>query len=273
MSRPSPTVSIMIDAARAAGRRLVRDFGEVENLQVSRKGPSDFVSAADMKAEKIVREFLEKKRPGYGFLLEEGGVVEGTDKSHRFIIDPLDGTLNFLHSIPHFAVSIGLERDGELRAGVIFDPMRNETYWAETGEGAWIENRRLKVATRRKLSECVVVTGIPQLGVEGFEEFVGEMVTVRNEVAAIRRFGSAALDLAWVAAGRFDGFWERKLSAWDVAAGIVLVREAGGAVIGLGKSEPAAGSLVAGNPSIATKLAERIEGKVPPKSKWLRETD
>lgn len=271
MSRPSPTVSIMIDAARAAGRRLVRDFGEVENLQVSRKGPSDFVSAADKKAEQIIHDFLEKKRPGYGYLMEEGGAVEGTDKTHRFIIDPLDGTLNFLHSIPHFAVSIGLERDGELRAGVIFDPIRNETFWAETGEGAWMENRRLKVASRRKLSDCVVVTGIPQLGVEGFEQFVEEMVIVRNEVTAIRRFGSAALDLAWVASGRFDAFWERRLSPWDVAAGIVLVREAAGVVHGLNKSDPAAGSLVAGNPAVATKLCERLDGKVPPKSKWLRD--
>ncbi len=263
MTRPSPTVSVMIDAARAAGRRLVRDFGEIENLQVSRKGPADFVSAADKKAEQIIHDFLEKKRPGYGFLMEEGGSIEGSDKTHRFIIDPLDGTLNFLHSVPHFAISIALEREGELRAGVVFDPMRNEIFWAETGEGAWIENRRLKVAARRKLSDCVVVTGIPQLGVDGFEQFLDEMVRVRHEVAAIRRFGSAALDLAWVASGRFDAFWERKLSAWDVAAGIVLVREAGGTVLGLGGARPENGHLVAGNPSIATKLAERIEGKVP----------
>ncbi len=263
MTRPSPTVSVMIDAARAAGRRLVRDFGEIENLQVSRKGPADFVSAADKKAEQIIHDFLEKKRPGYGFLMEEGGSIEGSDKTHRFIIDPLDGTLNFLHSVPHFAISIALEREGELRAGVVFDPMRNEIFWAETGEGAWIENRRLKVAARRRLSDCVVVTGIPQLGVDGFEQFLDEMVRVRHEVAAIRRFGSAALDLAWVASGRFDAFWERKLSAWDVAAGIVLVREAGGTVLGLGGARPETGHLVAGNPSIATKLAERIEGKVP----------
>lgn len=267
MSRPSPTLSVMIDAARAAGRRLVRDFGEVENLQVSRKGPADFVSAADRKAEQIIQDFLSKKRPGYGFVMEEGGVIEGSDKTHRFIIDPLDGTLNFLHSVPHFAISIGLEREGELHAGVVFDPMRNEIYWAETGEGAWMENRRLRVAARRKLSESVVVTGIPQLGVEGFETFLEEMVTVRHEVAAIRRFGSAALDLAWVASGRFDAFWERNLSAWDVAAGIVLVREAGGNVLGLGGSDPASGSLVAGNPAIANKLAERIEGKVPTKGR------
>lgn len=255
----------MIDAARAAGRRLIRDFGEVENLQVSRKGPADFVSAADNKAEEIIRERLSKARPGYGFQLEEGGIVEGTDKSHRFIVDPLDGTLNFLHGVPHFAVSIGLEREGVLRAGVVHDPMRNEIFWAETGEGAWLDNRRLRVGSRRKLSEAMVTTGIPQLGVGGVERFIDELTAVRAEVAAVRRFGSAALDLAWVAAGRFDAFWERGLSPWDVAAGFVLVQEAGGVVVGLGKSDPVKGDFVAGNPSIAPKLAERIEGKVPTK--------
>jgi myo-inositol-1(or 4)-monophosphatase len=253
----------MMDAARAAGRKLIRDFGEVENLQVSRKGPADFVSTADKKAEEILRDRLEKARPGYGFLLEEGGVVEGSDKTHRFIIDPLDGTLNFLHGIPHFAISIGLEREGKLRAGVIFDPMRNEMFWAEENEGCWIENKRLRVSSRRKLNEAVVTTGIPQLGVDGFEKFVDELVAVRSEVAAVRRFGSAALDLAWVAAGRFDGFWERGLSQWDLAAGFVLVQEAGGAVIGLDKSDPRKGDLVAGNPSLAAKLAERLEGRLP----------
>jgi myo-inositol-1(or 4)-monophosphatase len=267
MVRPSPTVSVMIDAARAAGRRLLRDFGEVENLQVSRKGPADFVSTADRMAEETIRERLEKARPGYGFLMEESGVVEGSDKTHRFIVDPLDGTLNFLHGIPHFSVSIGLERDGELRAGVVFDVMRNELYWAETGEGAWIENRRLRVGVRRKLSDAVVTTGIPQLGVAGFDQFVDEMLRVRPEVAAIRRLGSAALDLAWVASGRFDGYWERGLSPWDLAAGFVLVREAGGVVIGLDKSDPTKGAFVAGNPSLAPKLAERLEGKLPGKPK------
>jgi myo-inositol-1(or 4)-monophosphatase len=266
MSRPSPTVTVMMDAARAAGRRLIRDFGEVENLQVSRKGPSDFVSSADKKAEEILRDRLEKARPGYGFLLEEGGEVKGTDKTHRFIIDPLDGTLNFLHGIPHFAVSVGLERDGKLRAGVVFDPMRNELFWAEEGEGAWLENKRLRVASRRKLSEAVICTGIPQLGVDGFEKFMSELVSVRSQVAAVRRFGSAALDLAWVAAGRFDGFWERGLSIWDIAAGFVLVQEAGGVIIGLNKADARKGDFVCGNTSLAPKFAERIEGKIPKKT-------
>lgn len=262
MSRPSPTVTVMMDAARAAGRRLIRDFGEVENLQVSRKGPSDFVSAADQKAEDIIRKSLEKTRPGYGFLLEEGGELKGTDKTHRFIIDPLDGTLNFLHGIPHFAISVALERDGKLRAGVVFDPMRNEMFWAEEGQGAWLENRRLRVAARKKLSEAVVTTGIPQLGVNGAEKFIEELTAVRAEVAAVRRFGSAALDLAWVAAGRFDGFWERGLSIWDIAAGFVLVQEAGGMIVGLDKADAVKGAFVASNTSLAQKLAERIEGRI-----------
>lgn len=262
MSRPSPTVTVMMDAARAAGRRLIRDFGEVENLQVSRKGPSDFVSNADKKAEEIIRKSLEKTRPGYGFLMEEGGEVQGSDKTHRFIIDPLDGTLNFLHGIPHFAVSIGLERDGKLRAGVIFDPMRNEIFWAEEGQGAWQDNKRLRVGARRKLSEAVVTTGIPQLGRDGAEKFIDELTRVRSEVAAVRRFGSAALDLAWVAAGRFDGFWERGLSLWDIAAGFVLLQEAGGMVIGLDKKDAAKGSFVAANTSLAPKIVEQVEGRL-----------
>ncbi len=262
MSRPSPTVTVMMDAARAAGRRLIRDFGEVENLQVSRKGPSDFVSAADKKAEEIIRKSLEKTRPGYGFLLEEAGEVQGSDKTHRFIIDPLDGTLNFLHGIPHFSVSIGLERDGKLRAGVVFDPMRNECFWAEENQGAWLDNKRLRVGARRKLSEAVVTTGIPQLGKNGAEKFIDELVRVRAEVSAVRRFGSAALDLAWVAAGRFDGFWERDLQLWDIAAGFVLVQEAGGMTIGLDKKDATKGSFVTANTSLAPKITELVEGKL-----------
>jgi myo-inositol-1(or 4)-monophosphatase len=252
----------MMDAARAAGRRLIRDFGEVENLQVSRKGPADFVSAADKKAEEIILKSLQKTRPGYGYLMEEAGEIVGSDKTHRFVVDPLDGTLNFLHGIPHFAVSIALEREGKLRAGVIFDPMRNETFWAEDGEGAWLDNKRLRVSARRKLNDAVVTTGIPQLGVNGGELFLDELARVRQEVAAVRRFGSAALDLAWVAAGRFDGFWERKLSPWDIAAGFLLVQEAGGVITGLGRSVPMKGDFVAANTSLAPKLVEVIEGKL-----------
>jgi len=267
MSRPSPTLSLMIDAARAAGRRLVRDFGEIENLQVSQKGPADFASTADLKAEEIIHSRLSKARPGYGFVMEERGLVEGTDKSHRFIIDPLDGTLNFLHGTPHFAVSIALERDGELRGGVVFDVMRNELFWAETDQGAWLENRRLRVAARRKLEEAIVATGIPQLGTPGRERFLTELDIVTQCVGAVRRFGSAALDITWVAAGRFDCFWERGLKVWDVAAGLVILKEAGGLAIGLNKSDPRQGDLVVGNRSLAAKLVERLEGGGPPQGK------
>ena len=263
MSRPSPTVTIMIEAAQAAGKKMVRDFGEVEHLQVSKKGPGDFVSNADKKAEKIIYEMLAKKRPGYGFLMEESGTIEGTDKSHRFIVDPLDGTTNFLHGMPHFAISIGLERDGEMHAGVIFDVIKNEIFWAERGEGAWIENRRLRVAARRKLHDTVFATGIPFVGRSGQREFLVELAAIMPEVAGIRRYGAASLDLAWVAAGRFDGFWERGLKPWDIAAGIVLVREAGGKVVGLdGSDVMQSGDIACGNPSLCSKLVERLEGKV-----------
>jgi myo-inositol-1(or 4)-monophosphatase len=257
----------MIEAARAAAKRLTRDFGEIENLQVSKKGPADFASQADLKAEEIIRDRLEKARPGYGFLMEESGEHKGSDKTHRFIVDPLDGTLNFLHGVPHFAVSIGLEREGVLRAGVVIDVIKNEVFWAETDQGAWVDNKRLRVGARRKLSEAIVTTGIPQLGVPGYDRFVKEMTLLQGEVAAIRRFGSAALDLAWVAAGRFDAFWERGLSPWDVAGGFVLIKEAGGTVVGLGGADPIKGDFVAGNVSIAPKIAERLDGKVPVKKK------
>lgn len=259
MSRPSPVVSVMIDAARAAARRLIRDFGEVEHLQVSRKGPADFVSTADRLAEEIIHDRLAKARPGYGFLMEERGSVEGTDRSHRFLVDPLDGTLNFLHSMPHFAVSIGLERDGVLRAGVVLDVMRNEVFWAETDEGAWLDNRRLRIPARRKLQDALVATGIPQLGKPGKERFSRELAAVMNEAAAVRRLGSAALDLAWVACGRFDAFWERGLAPWDIAAGAVLVREAGGiAEEASGGDLLATGDIVAGAETIALPLRALI---------------
>lgn len=228
MSRPSPVLNVMIQAARKAGRGLARDFGELEHLQVSKKGPADFVTAADLKAEAILYEELSKARPGYGFLLEERGAVTGTDRSHRFIIDPLDGTLNFMHALPQFAISIALERDGELQSGLVFNPATDDLFWAEKGSGAFWNDRRLRVSARRRLDESVIATGIPFRGREGHATFLGEMERVMQEVAGIRRFGSAALDLAYVAAGKFDGFWERGLKAWDIAAGIVLVREAGG---------------------------------------------
>ena len=261
MTKPSPVGNVMIAAARAAGTSLARDFNEVEYLQVSKKGPADFVSKADMRAEKIIYDELSKTRPGYGFLMEENGVVEGTDKNNRFIIDPLDGTLNFLHGQPHFAVSIALERDGELLTGVVFDVAKNEIFWAETGRGCWLENRKLRVSTRSRLSESVIATGTPWFGKQesAHELFWGELAAMTPACAGIRRYGSAALDLAWVAAGRFDGFWERNLKPWDIAAGIVLVREAGGMVSEIDNGDVMqTGSIVAGNEAVHPKLAETL---------------
>lgn len=225
----SATLTVMVQAARKAARGLQRDFGEVENLQVSRKGPGDFVTAADLKAEKILREELAKARPGYSFLLEEAGEVKGSDKSHRWIIDPLDGTTNFMHGIPVFAISIALERAGEVVAGLVYNPVTDEMFLAEKGRGAFLNNRRLRVAARTELTDAVICTGIPHLG-RPSPLFLPMLSELMPRVAGIRRTGSAALDLAYVAAGRFDGFWEAGLAPWDMAAGLCLIREAGGTV-------------------------------------------
>lgn len=261
MSKPSPVGTVMIAAARAAGRSLARDFGEVENLQVSRKGPADFVSNADLRAEEIIYAHLTKSRPGYGFVMEERGIVEGTDKSNRFIVDPLDGTLNFLHGQPHYAVSIGLERDGKMLAGVVFDVAKNEIFWAETGRGAWLEQRKLRVAARRKMGEAVIATGTPYMGKseESHIQFAREMAAMTPATAGVRRYGSAALDLAWVAAGRFDGFWEHGLKSWDIAAGMVLVREAGGVVEDMNGGDVLnTGDIIAGNEDILAGIQEQL---------------
>jgi myo-inositol-1(or 4)-monophosphatase len=226
----SPALNVMTTAARKAGRRLIRDFGELENLQVSMKGPADFVSSADERTERILIEELTRARPGYSFLLEESGTIEGPDKTHRFIIDPLDGTTNFLHSIPHFAISIGLEREGQLASAVVYNPVTDEMFTAERGHGAYLNEKRLRVAARKTLPESLIATGIPFLGREGHERYLTELAAVMGATSGVRRFGAASLDLAYVAAGRFDGFWERGLQPWDVAAGMLLVREAGGFV-------------------------------------------
>jgi myo-inositol-1(or 4)-monophosphatase len=246
----------MVQAARKAGRALARDFGEVENLQVSRKGPADFVSAADRKAEQIVIDELRRARPGYGVLAEEGGTIEGTDKSHRWIIDPLDGTTNFLHSLPLFAISIALERDGQLVAGLIYNPVMDELYSAERGAGAFLNDRRIRVAARTALADAIVTTGIPHHARGDHRLTLAELGAIMPQVAGIRRTGSAALDLAFVAAGRCDGFWEHGLSPWDVAAGILLVREAGGFVTDTkgGDTMLSGGSIVAGNETIQRDL-------------------
>jgi len=231
MATRSANINVMIRAADKAARQLRRDFGEAENLQVSRKGPADFVSAADLRAEQILRRELSKARPDHGFLMEESGDSGPVgDGERRWIVDPLDGTTNFLHGLPHFAISIALEERGELVAGLVYDPLRDEAFHAERGNGAYLNDRRIRVSGRRNMADALIATGIPYKGHGDHPQFLAEAEAVMAEVAGVRRWGAAALDLAYVAAGRYDGFWERDLSSWDVAAGIVLVREAGGYV-------------------------------------------
>jgi myo-inositol-1(or 4)-monophosphatase len=252
----SALINVMVAAARKAARALLRDFGEVENLQVSLKGPGNFVSAADRRAEEIIHRELAKARPSYGFLMEERGSIAGTDEKNQWIVDPLDGTTNFLHGIPLFAISIALVRDGVPFAGVVFDPISDELFVAEHGRGAYVNDRRLRVAARRDLSECVICCGIPHKGRGDPALFRSELALVQAQVAGVRRTGAAALDLAWLAAGRFDGFWERGLLPWDIAAGLVLLRESGGLVSDLTGAVEVLhkDSLVAGNEHVHQSL-------------------
>jgi len=263
MANRSPLINVMTAAALKAARGMIRDFGEVEQLQVSVKGPGDFVTQADLKAEKVLRTELTRARPGYAFLMEESGATPGTDTRHRWIVDPLDGTTNFLHGIPQFCISIGLERDGELVAGVIYEPVRDEMFWAEKGQGAYVNDRRLRVSARRQLSESVIATGIPTLrGNIDRELYLRTLAAVMGATVGVRRFGAAALDLAYVAAGRVDGFWEFGLQPWDMAAGIVLIREAGGYISGLrdGKHDVmASGDVLAANDHLHLPLAALLK--------------
>jgi myo-inositol-1(or 4)-monophosphatase len=257
----SPLMTVMTDAVMKASRSLKRDFGEVENLQVSRKGPGDFVSAADRKAEQILRDALEKARPDYGFVMEEGGIVEGTDPNHRWHIDPLDGTTNFLHGMPHFAISVGLERDGQIVAGVIYDPAKDELFVAERGKGAFLNNRRIRVAARADMADAVLACGLPHIGRGDHGLFLRETAAVMSHVGGMRRWGAAALDLAYVACGRLDGYWERGLNSWDMAAGILMIREAGGFISDAeGGSDPLAKKSVAcGNEIVHRELVKLLK--------------
>lgn len=257
----SPAMNVMRAAVEKAGRALRRDFGEIENLQVSKKGPGDFVTNADLKAEKILFEELSEARPGYGFLMEEKGVIEGSDTTHRWIIDPLDGTTNFMHGIPHFAVSAALERDGTLVAGVVYNPITDEMFTAERGQGAFGPGGRLRVAGRDKLADAVLACGAPHGERAGRNEFIDEMQTLLPNISGLRRFGAASLDLAFVAAGRFDGFWERGLASWDMAAGIVLVRESGGLVSDLTNRQKMmeSGDIIAANEHIHAALLQNLK--------------
>ncbi|MBZ9679247.1 inositol monophosphatase [Mesorhizobium sp. B2-5-9] len=263
----SALLNVMVQAAMKAGRSLSRDFGEVQNLQVSMKGPGDYVSQADRKAEDIVFAELSKARPGYGFLMEERGAIAGDDSQHRWIVDPLDGTTNFLHGIPLFAVSIALERQGQIVAGVVYNPAMDELYTTERGGGAFMNDRRLRVAGRTKLVDTVIGCGVPHLGRGHHGNFLVELRNVMAEVSGVRRMGSASLDLAYVAAGRMDGFWEVGLSAWDMAAGLLLIREAGGFASDMdgGQDMLDTGTVVAGNEIIQRALLKTVKKPLPPR--------
>ena len=264
MAVKPPIINVMESAARKAARGLIRDFGEVENLQVSRKGPADFVSAADLRAERVLIEELGRSRPRFGMVMEEGSGREGQDEHNRWIVDPLDGTTNFLHGIPHFAISIAHERDGEIVAAAIFEPLRDELFWAEKGTGAYLNHSRLRVSVREHLSDALVATGLPFKGNPKHPEYLATVNAVVPQVAGVRRFGSAALDLAWTAAGRYDGFWEFGLAPWDIAAGILLVREAGGTVseISGGGDMLTSGHILATNTRLHDKLGGLVRGAV-----------
>ncbi|NGQ89924.1 inositol monophosphatase [Rhodobacter sp. HX-7-19] len=258
----SANLNLMIKAARKAGRSLVKDFREVENLQVSTKGPGDFVSRADREAERIIKEELMGARPTYGWLGEETGGQDGQDPTRRWIVDPLDGTTNFLHGMPHWAVSIALEHKGEIVSAVVYDAAKDELFWAEKGAGAWMNDRRMRVSGRREMHEAVFATGIPFGAKSTLPAMLQDLARLMPACAGVRRWGAAALDLAYVAAGRYDGFWERELSAWDIAAGILLVREAGGFVSAIreGDDPLEKGALICANEPLFEPFRRIIRG-------------
>jgi myo-inositol-1(or 4)-monophosphatase len=257
----SALINVMVKAARRAGRSLKRDLGEVEHLQVSLKGPANFVSLADKRAEEMIYTDLAKARPGYGFIGEEGGNREGADKTHTWIVDPLDGTTNFLHGIAQFAISIALKREDMIIAGVIYNPANEELYIAERGKGAFLNDQRIRVAGRRNLGECVIACGLPHIGRGDHELSRCEMAEIQNKVAGLRRFGAASLDMAFIAAGRLDGYWERNLQAWDMAAGQIIVREAGGIVSGFEGNDDAltSGNVICGNEYVHAELLKILQ--------------
>ncbi|MRG72808.1 inositol monophosphatase [Alphaproteobacteria bacterium HT1-32] len=264
MARRSALINVMANAADKAGRRLVRDFGEVELLQVSMKGPGDFVSSADLRAERTIKAELRKARPDFGFLMEESGSEDGADSDSKWIVDPLDGTTNFLHGIPNWCISIALEKQGEIVAGVVYQPVGDQMFWAEKGEGAFLNNQRLRVSARKEIGHSLFATGIPWQDKGDHETYLKQLGAVMKESAGIRRIGSAALDLAYVAAGKVEGYWEEGINAWDVAAGIIMVREAGGYVTELdGKENVIYGrSILAANDRMHGKLKRLLRNAV-----------
>ena len=261
MIRYSPNITIMMSASRKAARSILRDFGELEKLQVSVKGQNDFVTMADVKAQEIIHYELSRSRTDYGFLMEEGKVKNKiNEKEYTWIIDPIDGTLNFMNGIPYFAISIALHHKDKIIAGVVYDPVHNDFYWAEDGIGAYLNDQRLRVKNKKTLDKSIIALGIPFLGRGDHQQHIKIQQAVMSKVAGLRRFGAASLDLAYVAAGRVDGFWEFGLSSWDVAAGIILVKEAGGLAIGIDNKENPllTGNIVAGNVNIVQELQKVI---------------
>lgn len=258
----SANLNVMMKTARSVGRGLLKDFTEVENLQVSSKGPGDFVSRADRQAEETIREALMGARPTYGFLGEEGKEIIGEDPTRRWIVDPLDGTTNFLHGLPHWAISIALEHKGQIIAGVVYDPVKDELFWAEKGEGAWMNESRMRVSGRHKMIESLFATGLPFAGRADLPETIRDLGRLLPACAGVRRFGAASLDLAYVAAGRYDGYWERGLNSWDMAAGLIIVREAGGFVEPIDPRGDimADGTVICSNEPIFTPFAKAIRG-------------
>jgi len=261
MIRYSPNITIMMSAARKAARSILRDFGELEKLQVSIKGQNDFVTMADIKAQEIIHYELSRSRTGYGFLMEEGKIKNNINENeYTWIIDPIDGTLNFMNGIPYFAISIALHHENKIIAGVVYDPIHNDFYWAEDGLGAYLNDQRLRVKNKKTLDKSIIALGIPFLGRGNHQQHIKIQQAVMSKVAGLRRFGAASLDLAFVAAGRVDGFWEFGLSSWDIAAGIILVKEAGGLAKGIdNKEDPLlTGNIVAGNVHIVQELQKVI---------------
>ncbi|WP_140983979.1 inositol monophosphatase family protein [Asticcacaulis tiandongensis] len=256
----SSLIQVMVASIRKACKGVARDFGEVSELQVSRKGPGDFVTAADKRVEGVLFEELLRVRPGYGFLGEEQGAFEGTDKTHRWIVDPIDGTTNFMHGIPVFACTVALERDGEIVAGVTFNPVTNDLYWAEKGKGAYHNDRRLRVSARKNLEDCLIATGAPFIGKPGHAQFLKDLHQIMQRTCGIRRLGACSLDLAMVAAGRVDGYWERGLKPWDMAAGLLLITEAGGKIssIDTDESPMVTGELIACNLDLYPAFLEKL---------------
>ena len=259
----SPHINLIVKACMKASKSLIRDFGEIENLQISSKGPGDFVTSADKRTEKILIEELQKAHPEYGIITEETGIINKSNTKNRWIIDPIDGTMNFMNAIPQFAISVGYEEENEIKCGVIFNPILNEMFCAEKGNGAYLNNSRIRVSNQKKIKDSLIVTGGPKGASKIKEKIFSEYINVSNNVANVRKFGSAALDVAYVACGRFDGYWQRELNYWDIAAGIIILKEAGGFVdfFEENKNFPLKKNILATNSNIHEELRDLLKKK------------